>query len=769
MYSFYGGKQGRTYHIVERFDLLYINYNDNQKYPPIDVSSKYSPGDIIKNEVGDKIYRVLPVSNPDEGTGYKPRLIDLSTDPDIIQLKGMVNEFQKGGAYTDVNYGQYVIIDSILNLHHKSDDTNGLLYRRGFDYTQGAASTERPDKTKSKYWNNGIFLEEKWLADWDKYIMNPGGGAIYVGQIVGPQGDSPRLVLEPLSTFSSHEHFLQPSTGSLDNTPGAIITNSSVTFNDTIKYGSALTADADSNIDGAHITFDIPYPVFDIDAVSVNPYNFSTDLSTAAQSTDEYRPQHYGAGVESPVQWRPNSGNNSLIHEFQYTSTSHPYFHDLQIAIPVGKHGTDVSTMGIHSSGGKQKIFYKTKNYFNNPGGEQSAAIDIADYNVISSVSTIPAERFVEEYRSEGEQIEIATGTIYIPYPNSSVQLIALTNGLVKTDELPEEDVLITLEGQVVFGIPEGEGIDPSDYAQLLVAKLPQPATAALQTSYTASSSSTVEFNNLDYLYITPQGKIYCVYTNLDSTSNNPTLLTQLKQIDNVGYHNGIDEDGTLTVNYNIGAPYTSYENNLVIGIDRKGDNIILLYSNINFRQKYLALDEESQQPLYEEGVDYYLIEYTEDMKEKYNLQVSNQDFKGDALMSSSSLENPKWGLVWVNFGPLGSQYHVFGHYTVQQVIDNIPNGFVGELEDRAGWIISVSQTAESNDKFLYAYDYANSDSIPSGDFIPGTRWYKLQDLTAATIYPQKSVYLGNDLQQTSLNQYGLAFITTMTHSHLGS
>jgi len=39
----------------------------------------------------------------------------------VAKIKGMVNEFQKGGAYTDANYGEYVIIDTVLNENHRND------------------------------------------------------------------------------------------------------------------------------------------------------------------------------------------------------------------------------------------------------------------------------------------------------------------------------------------------------------------------------------------------------------------------------------------------------------------------------------------------------------------------------------------------------------------------------------------------------------------------------------------------------------------------
>ena len=97
MSSFYGGKQGRTYHLV-------TNYGSVQE---------------------------------------------------------MVTQFAKGGSYTEVNYGQYVIIDT----PSKEDPENGCIYRRGFNYKEQSTNS----------------------------IQNPGAGAIYIGKISGPTGKTPDI------------------------------------------------------------------------------------------------------------------------------------------------------------------------------------------------------------------------------------------------------------------------------------------------------------------------------------------------------------------------------------------------------------------------------------------------------------------------------------------------------------------------------------------------------------------------------------------------
>ena len=72
-------------------------------------------------------------------------------------INDMVNSFRQGAGTTHiVNYGEYVMIDA------PGYDDNGRAYRRGMDYTEE--------------YNPNSF-------------EHPGGGAEYIGQFVGPQGE----------------------------------------------------------------------------------------------------------------------------------------------------------------------------------------------------------------------------------------------------------------------------------------------------------------------------------------------------------------------------------------------------------------------------------------------------------------------------------------------------------------------------------------------------------------------------------------------------
>ena len=139
MSSFYGGKQGRTYHIVQRYDCVYL---DESLYTTVQTISSLNVGDYYKDN--GIVYRVLQ-TNP-----FKTKAI-----------KGMVNQFQKGGAYTDANYGQYVLIDTVLTTG-KSDPQNGLLYRRGFDYLQ-TINESMPKRSDEAFNEGNVFHQELYL------------------------------------------------------------------------------------------------------------------------------------------------------------------------------------------------------------------------------------------------------------------------------------------------------------------------------------------------------------------------------------------------------------------------------------------------------------------------------------------------------------------------------------------------------------------------------------------------------------------------------
>ena len=218
MSSFYGGKQGRTYHLVQHYDTIKIKNGD---YPAFDASKKHLVNSKVK--YNDKYYIFLEEVQASQET----QELDLSK---VREVKAMVDCFSQGGSYTEVNYGQYVIIDT----SSKEDPENGCIYRRGFNYK------EQPTDS----------------------IQNPGAGAIYIGKISGPTGKTPDIaatatVSTAASAISiSHE---APSTDGAGN-----ITTANLKF--TFPAYSLSTASTVTTVASGE------RPVVSVEPNSANPF-----------------------------------------------------------------------------------------------------------------------------------------------------------------------------------------------------------------------------------------------------------------------------------------------------------------------------------------------------------------------------------------------------------------------------------------------------------------------------------------------------------------
>ena len=163
-------------------------------------------------------------------------------------IEEMINNFSKGGAYTTVKYDEYVIIDTV----NKNDPDNGKVYRRGYDY------------------NNDI------------------GGAIYIGQIVGPGGLAPQAELTTIAEVENiaEEEGYSYRRGSgeyaapTNLVPGKYLDGSTVKYNDTIEWAYCSVRDDNEKDTVAYVGFKFPYTVIDYTASSVNPY-YNRDNNTS--------------------------------------------------------------------------------------------------------------------------------------------------------------------------------------------------------------------------------------------------------------------------------------------------------------------------------------------------------------------------------------------------------------------------------------------------------------------------------------------------------
>lgn len=185
MESFYGGRQGASFVIVKHFDGI-----------DIPEETKYKQGWYAKD---DDDYFIVPLIErtgnnynnytywgliPKDGFTTVTSQSGSVSDPlEIEYAEGMKQCFGKGGASTsEVNYGEYVIIDTITNLGEYDNPDNGKIFRRGMNYEDEI------------------------------------GGAEYIGIVSGPKGDAgPRgpqgIKGEPGNTGSAGPQGLQGPQG----------------------------------------------------------------------------------------------------------------------------------------------------------------------------------------------------------------------------------------------------------------------------------------------------------------------------------------------------------------------------------------------------------------------------------------------------------------------------------------------------------------------------------------------------------------------------
>ena len=419
-YSFYGGKQGRTYHLVEHYDSIY----------------------------------------------------------------DMVLQFNKGGSYNDVNYNEYVIIDTFINNNEKSNRENGIIYRRGLNYSEvfnpnnmalnanhslddydtkmvtlkGNTNVEYTDTTipssaansKSvavpayrhyrytfKNANTVEIIAGDLLTEiidgktvntfnkaWEEFVKNPGGGAEYVGQIAGPISGAAEVSMLDWDEFNDEYPSYADGTKAEITAavrPGVVETSTAAgEYYDNIQYGYFNITDAQDNIIGVTLAFDFPYTVFEVEAHSVSAYGPTVDSSktevqikalTSAQAvrgtyykssdTNKYfiwdddkvtldesgYPVSYikTPGMVETTIWSktgtgPNYSYDGLVRE-KPDSKGHNFYKHYELSVPKGIHGQD-SDISLDSN------FYVTrtlKNYDNSAAGTTTTA-DLGHLKVLKKL-----------------------------------------------------------------------------------------------------------------------------------------------------------------------------------------------------------------------------------------------------------------------------------------------------------------------------------------------------------------------------------------------
>lgn len=465
-------------------------------------------------------------------------------------MEEMIAEFKKGNSYTTVAYDEYVLIDA----DNKSNPDNGKIFKRGYD------------------------------------SVNELGGAIYIGQIVGPPGPPPHFELK---TVEEVENIKIQNPDSIEGTgvyaPGDNLipgkyedAQGNVKYNDEIKWSYCSVMDSNKNEIIAHVGFVFPYPVFEYEYELVDAYQ-STNLMT------------------------------------RLDDKKHPFYEKWKLSIPKGVKGDGIknfrlieATNSIQDYTGKtddvtnkrKVLVYDYYDYENNATGEPKT-LYLGDYNMIDNITLNDEGTFTIDYSHNDtvtynklfKWIKSATldgisGKFTIEYNQATD-----ANGTATKYETYLKyikDVNITDEGSVVFTYTTGETENFDKYIKTIKQVTLDSNTGLLtvdynqekdkdgnSTQYTANLTWVKDVNvdeegTITFNYTTGEQEIYSKYIktikNIELNSNTGQLVVNYNQTTdkdgnptqyttNLSWINSVkvSEDGTLTFGYTTGEE-TSFD-----------------------------------------------------------------------------------------------------------------------------------------------------------------------------------------------------------------
>lgn len=299
MESFYGGRQGASFVIVKRFDGVDIPENTTYRvgWFAQDANGYFIVPLIERTGSNYKSYPNWSTIPRDGVTTVTSQGGTVSTPLPLEYAEGMVQCFKKGGASTStVGYGEYVIIDSHDTLSPDSPD-NGKIFRRGMDYD------------------------------------NDLGGADYIGQVIGPRGDSPELNMTTIEEISQ-EAASQVRQYNLSNgglVPGKYTDGGLIKYNDNISYGWATIRDNNGIVYGAFIGFIFPYLVAEMGGKTRLPYYKQGDTIPAGSNIGDRLPDDFDLFIDN--------GFSTSDRDPNHGDTGHSFYRKWKLEVPQGVKG----------------------------------------------------------------------------------------------------------------------------------------------------------------------------------------------------------------------------------------------------------------------------------------------------------------------------------------------------------------------------------------------------------------------------------------------
>lgn len=287
-HSFYGGPKGDSFIITKTFECDRM-YQRTESGQDVETSLFKYVYNIHVKEFGSVIKEA-----------EKKRLCSLKYS--------MAEAFKQGNLYTEVQYGEYVLIQAPSS----NEEAHGKIFRRGYDF------------------NNG------W------------GGAEYIGKFTGPRGKTPKLILKK-SAESIVAEDGTPQFEPIDGyeyklvEPQSIEISTPLSWEGTrgntqkeypyIKAGYVQLSDPIGSDSVGQLGFTVPQIVFDT-TLDTEPYD---ENGVRYNFTDS---SHQG------------EKKDPLIFKHKKTKRSNgtkdnPFAYDIDFWIPKGIHGTSINSIFI--------------------------------------------------------------------------------------------------------------------------------------------------------------------------------------------------------------------------------------------------------------------------------------------------------------------------------------------------------------------------------------------------------------------------------------
>lgn len=637
-------------------------------------------------------------------------------------IEEMIECFQQGGSYKTVNYDEYVLIDT----ENKNDADNGKVFRRGYDY------------------------------------MNSVGGAVFIGQIVGPAGLAPHTELKTISevrAIAETEDFTyrrgEGSYESLENlVPGRYKDDSgNWVYNDAIQWAYCSVRDKNSHESTAHIGFKFPYTLFEIEGGSVDPY-YNRDSDTE------------------------NFVNKDLVERTD--DMSHPFFQSWKISVPKGIHGDSLKNFraiaandSIEDYDGKSDdvqnkrkiLVYDYYNYDKYSTGEP-VSLYLGDYNMIKDILLTDEGTLTIEYTHDDTdvynkllkwiksvQLDTETGHLIVKYNQTD----ASGKDTYETDLDWIKDVIVDEDGTITFDYTKSENRVLNKRIKYIkeVSLIDGHFKITFNQEVDAEGNPTTYETDLDWvtgLTIDENGVIKVQHVNgtEESLSSEVKWITETTLAEDgtleVAYNNGakdtftkairwisnisLAEDGTFTIKYNNGLPdyvqHLKWPTSLSVNtgeVEGEGSQKL----NIEYND---GTSTEVGNPLnyvmrtaVENG---HLLCLYSDPARRAAIVSAHQNYTYDNRNDWHDL-----GVIISNSGILTGKYYNVADYpqldtvthTIAFLNEEYPNGLTGEQLE--GKTVSVGDSDSNKD--LYAFDYTAVDGTYKG-------WYYLGKLSIENV-----------------------------------